>query len=285
METINCPICDSNKFKNFIEVSDRLDFRNNKIFNIVKCECDFLYLNPRPTIEEISKYYKNSNYDPHKKNKKTFKDILYRFVQKLAISIKSNRIKKHISSGNLLDIGGGMGEFSEYMNNNGFSVTLQDNHSNYSGNLEFYNDIFKINSKFNIITMWHVLEHIHDLKQLFKFVNNKLEKNGVFVLAVPNHNAVERNFYKKNWAPYDAPRHLYHFDEFSLSKILKLNNFKIVNSYSLIQDSFYNILLSIKNYNLINIIKSIHISMLCVYKTILGGAFSSSSIMIICKKK
>ena len=63
-----------------------------------------------------------------------------------------------------------------------------------------------------------------DTKVLIDKKEVKVTDDGYFVLAVPNHCAVERKFYKEEWAPYDAPRHLYHFDSVSLQKILELNN-------------------------------------------------------------
>ena len=132
--------------------------------------------------------------------------------------------------------------------------------------------------------MWHVLEHIHELDKIFEFIKMKLNKNGILVLAVPNHNAIERKYFKEKWAPYDAPRHLYHFDDSSLTKLLNKYNFKIVRKNTLIHDSFYNILLSFSSLNFINIIKLVIIGLNCFINTVFFGIKKSSTIMVTCEK-
>jgi len=284
METINCPICKTKDFKDYISVGDRFNEHEDNQFNIVKCNCGLIFLNPRPTEDEISQYYENAEYDPHRNKGNSLKDVLYSLVQQVALRFKHFVIILHHQSGNLLDIGGGKGEFAEFMSIKGFDTTLQDNYSNYNGNIEFYNNLNEIEAKFDIITMWHVLEHIHELDKIFEFLNDKLNKNGILVLAVPNHNAVERKYFKEKWAPYDAPRHLYHFDDDSLTKLLNKHNFKIVRKNTLVHDSFYNILLSFKSLDFIKFIKSIIIGLNCFIYTFFFGTKKSSTIMVTCEK-
>ena len=284
MEKINCPICETKNFKNYILVKDRFDKNDIHEFNIVKCNCSLVYLNPRPTEKKMSKYYSITNYDPHKIKENNLKDIIYNLVQQIALRFKLFIINLHHKSGNLLDIGGGKGEFVEFMSLKGYNTVLQDNYSKYNGNIDFYNNLHNIKTNFDIITMWHVLEHIHKIDELFNFFKNKLNENGILVLAVPNHNAVERKYFKESWAPYDAPRHLYHFDLYTLEKLLNKYNFKIVRKNVLLHDSFYNILLSFKSLDFIKIIKFIIIGIDCLLKTIIYGTKKSSSIMVVCKK-
>ena len=94
-----------------------------------------------------------------------------------------------------------------------------------------------------------------------------------------------RRFYQNFWAPYDAPRHLYHFDILPLSKLLNKHNIEIVKKYTLIQDTFYNILLSIKNFNLLSIFQALFVLHVCIFKTLIHGTKYSSSFMVICRKK
>ena len=138
METIICQICNSDKFKNFISVKDRFDKDAKIDYKVVKCTCGFYYLNPRPNVEEISQFYQNADYDPHKKKEDSFFDKVYLGVQTFALNQKYSRIKKIINSGKLLDIGGGLGEFAEFMNSKNFEASLQDNHSNYNGEITFW---------------------------------------------------------------------------------------------------------------------------------------------------
>ena len=285
MELINCPICDGSEFQNFIKVKDRFSLSEIEDFQLVKCNCSFIFLNPRPNSDEISNFYTNTDYDPHKKRNFSFYDLIYKLVQKVALKIKHGRIIKFKNKGELLDIGGGQGEFAIYMQNNGFSSTLQDNFSNYKGSLKFYSNIDKIKNKFfDVISMWHVLEHVHDLENLFNSINKLLNKNGIFVIAVPNHDALERKYFHDKWTPYDAPRHLYHFDMFSLESLLNKNGFEISKKYSMIQDSFYNILLSIHKKSIFSLIKGIYVSVLTIFNMLINGRKNASTIMVICKK-
>jgi 2-polyprenyl-3-methyl-5-hydroxy-6-metoxy-1,4-benzoquinol methylase len=282
---INCPICDGSIFQNFIKVKDRFNTSNIKKFQLVKCNCGFIFLNPRPNTDEISNFYNHTDYDPHKNRNFNAYDIIYKIVQKLALKIKYNKIKRLKNKGKLLDIGGGKGEFALFMHKKGFSSSIQDNFSYYNGILDFYTNINKINKKyFDVISMWHVLEHVHNLENLFNSINTILNKNGILVIAVPNHDAIERKYFNDKWAPYDAPRHLYHFNLSSLEKILNKNGFKILKKYSMIQDTFYNILLSINKRSFFSLFKFIFISIISAINIIIRGNNISSTIMVICKK-
>ena len=284
MEKIYCPICKSNDNSDLISVNNRLQEKDNVIYNIVKCICGLVYLNPRPPEAEINRYYLSDDYDPHRIKQYSITDLAYRAVQKLALNFKFYKIRKYFRSGNLLDIGCGNGEFGEFMNSKGFNVVIQDNFSNYKGDLEFHKDLESIKSKFNIISLWHVLEHIHNLDRLFNFLNHSLHKNGILVIAVPNHDAFERKYFTDKWAPYDAPRHLYHFDDVSLKGLLKKYGYNIVHKNIMLHDSFYNVMLSIRKYNFKNLVKFLKIIFLCILNPIINGTKNSSTIMVICKK-
>ena len=125
METINCIVCGGSKTTPYIEVSDRLS-QNLELFQLVKCDCNFVYLNPRPSEANISTYYKFPDYDPHNflKNNKLGK--IYKLVQWAALRWKFKKISSFHQSGKLLDVGGGNGEFAAFMALQGWNVFLQD---------------------------------------------------------------------------------------------------------------------------------------------------------------
>ena len=79
-------------------------------------------------------------------------------------------------------------------------------------------------------------EHIHNIEELFSNLNRMLTIDGILLIAVPNLKAPENTFYSTNWAPFDAPRHLYHFQLETLDNLMKKSNFKIVRKYSLFQE-------------------------------------------------
>ena len=266
MEKINCPICSSNKNRLYLSLNDRFDHDKSKTFNLVKCECNFIFLNPRPSELEISKYYSYSNYSPHKGG------FMYRIAQRISFFWKFNLIKKYYPKAKILDYGSGMNNFSHYMKNKGFYVDSYE---------PILNSTDEIKGKYNIITMWHSLEHIHNLEKSFKIIRASLENNGYLIIAVPNIDAAEINYFNQDWAPYDAPRHLYHFNFDSIDKLLDKYKFKIIRHTGILQDTFYNIYLSLnKKY----FFYFIYIFFLSLFKILLNSK-KSSSILYICVKK
>jgi len=267
MEKNNCPICSSNNNTLHLSLKDRLNSDKNETFDLVKCECNFIFLNPRPSESEISKYYSYNNYSPHKKS-----SFLYRIAQKISFFWKCNLIKKYALKGRILDYGSGMGDFSSYMIKKGFSVDTYE---------PILNSKDEIKSDYNIITMWHSLEHIHDLESAFKMISKALKDNGYLIIAVPNIEAAEISYFNENWAPYDAPRHLYHFNFNSINNLLDKYGFKIVKHSMIIQDTFYNIYLSLNKRSYIYFIYTFFLS---IFKILLNSNKASSKLYICIKK-
>ncbi len=287
MEKVNCIICDSNTNSPSIKVSDRFGCES---FQIVKCECEFKYLTPRPEFNEIASYYEYDNYDPHRAQKKSIFDNVYSWVRGKALKWKYAHISKFIRSGNLLDIGGGGGEFCSYCQSKGWQVSLQDNSEKArllakKNNISTYTELAEVESQeFDLITMWHSLEHIHAIDPLFVDIDRLISDDGILVIAVPNVNAPERKWLGVNWAPWDAPRHLYHFNYEQLSKLLLKYGWEIQYSKTMLQDTPYNILLSLKSNSPLQLIFGGFLLLYSLIKAVIGGVNSASSFMVICKK-
>ncbi len=280
MEKVNCIVCDSHTNSVYMEL---INDKSNEKFILTKCQCELIFLNPRPDLNNIKKYYSN-DYLPHNTRIFSFFNICYRFAQKFTFYLKYKTIKRtllNISIGKLLDIGSGDGRFLDYLNS--------------KSNLEIYADepFYELNypdseklkdSSCDIVTMWHSLEHIHNIHDLFKLIIKKLKKDGLLLIAVPNIDAHERKFFKSNWAAYDAPRHLYHFNYSSIEKLLSKYNFEIVESKPIYQDTLFNIVLSFSRFNFFNILKILYISIISYTKILINKKHSSSAIYI-CRKK
>ena len=275
MESINCPICESTQNKHYKSFKEK---NNIDQFNLVKCDCNFIFLNPRPDSNEIKKYY-DSEYLPHTKSKSFF-NSLYNFTQRLTFYWKLKIIKKNIPEyTNVLDIGGGSGKFSSYLNNcNIKTINYEPNLSKVSISLD---NLIKNNIKFDLIMFWHSIEHIHDINTILSISNDLLNPDGRILIAAPNHNAYERKFFKEKWVAYDLPRHLYHFNYNSLKKLINKHNFDIVKYMTMYQDTLFNILLSLKSYN---IIKLFYISIISLFNIVLNKK-KGSSLLYICKKR
>jgi len=291
VETTNCIICGSEEYQHFTDIRDRLAPASGESFKLVQCKCGFIYLNPRPTEHEISQYYDSPEYDPHKTKSSTLFDRTYAIVQKIALAVKYGKISQFINSGILLDIGGGQGEFCEYMSQKGWKAELQDNNKSAmltasDKGIKAYTSLDEIDGtkKYNLITLWHSLEHIHNTRSLFSFIRDHLSEEGLLVVAVPSHDAPERKWYGANWAPYDAPRHLYHFTPGTLQTFLGNQGYHSLTKFGLIQDTPYNILLSMPAKSLKNILCAGLILVNSMAISLMYGVTKASSVVLICKK-
>jgi len=283
MEKIKCIICSSDSNLLYTQVSDR--FNEEESFNIVQCNCGFVYLNPRPDIKEIESYYNNQHYIPHRSQNFNFFNIIYRFFQKFIFYWKYNKINSYIHnpSINLLDIGPGNGSFLDYLSKK-INVNIFINEPFVKLNYPSLNIGDNTPVKCEIISMWHSLEHIHNIESIFTLIDNKLTDDGTLIIAVPNIDAYERKFFKSDWIAYDSPRHLYHFSCDTLTHLLNKYNFTIIKKHSMIQDSIFNILGSGKSNKFFRLIKSLfYIPITLLY--IFLNKNLSSSLLYICKRK
>jgi len=292
VKTVECIICGETNSNHLISVPDRLNSNNKEIFNIVKCICGFIYLNPRPNISEIKSYYNSNEYDPHNQSKNSIYDKIYSFVQRLSFYRKRIIINRLISNpGTLVDIGGGKGDFCSYMKSYGWDAILQDS-SELSLNIAKSKGLKTINSldeisdikSIDVFTLWHSLEHIHNIHDLLNTIKENLKEGKFAIFAVPNVNAPEKKYFNENWAPWDAPRHLYHFSRVTINSLLKKYELKSIHWETLFQDTPYNILLSIKSFSLVAIFKGIYILIYSWIKCVFQGVKSSSSFFVVCKK-
>lgn len=248
-----CPWCNSENNHQFIKLKDY--FLTNEEFEIIECdECKLLFTNPCPTPDRIGDYYKSENYLSHNEEKKGIFAEIYNYVKK--INIKN---KYKIAVGNLdseiriLDIGCGVGDFLLYAKENGCNTTGIEPSENARKIAEK-----KLNCKilspeelenipdnsFDIITMWHVLEHVADLKTEIQHLQRILKKDGRLILALPNYKSYDAEYYKDKWAAYDVPRHLNHFSQDSINNIFKETNLQLIDIKPLKWDSYYISILS-----------------------------------------
>ncbi|WP_432412293.1 class I SAM-dependent methyltransferase [Rasiella sp. SM2506] len=215
-------------------------------------EFELLITNPCPAEEDLGKYYESENYISHTDEKKGVVSFLYQTVKNYSLKKKVNLIKKlHNGSGKLLDIGAGTGDFLVTAKNKAWDIAGVEINPNArrlakkkSISLESTVTNFK-GEKFDVITMWHVLEHISNYKEVLETCHSLLNEKGVLVIAVPNYKSYDAQYYKNYWAAYDVPRHLWHFSRKSLPKILK-NTFQLISIKPMVFDSFYVSLLSEK---------------------------------------
>lgn len=248
----SCPVCSSNKFTNEIICNDYSI--SNEQFVIVRCDhCKFLLTNPRPRPDRLDAYYKSDNYVSHSNKANNIINIIYKAARYFTLRSKHNLLLKcSDKEKTLLDYGCGTGSFLEFCKNKGWKVAgIEPNEK--ARNLAINNSNSKVEDKiesldrettYNIITLWHVLEHIPDLNLALEKITAKLSKKGTLIIAVPNPESWDAQHYKKYWAAYDVPRHLYHFTQSSIKELMKRHKLKVKEVIPMPLDSFYVSLLS-----------------------------------------
>ena len=269
METINCQICNSSKNKEYIKVKDRFNISNDN-FIIVKCGCGFVFLNPRPGKSEIGKFYNSKDYQPHSST-----SIFYKIAQNYSFKWKFSLIKNLVTNkSKILDYGSGDGTFSKYLKSKNFTVDTYE---------PILNDMVSTvgTQKYDLITLWHSLEHIHDLNDDIQIIKKHLKENGKILIAVPNINSIDAKIFKHKWVAYDAPRHLYHFNSKTIKALLFNHNISIKSKIPVIQDTFFNILLSLNTSNFfVKMFKFLFLSFYSFITIKFNNKYSSSNIYI-----
>ena len=227
---------------------------SGRFFELYKDEeNDLLVTFPRPDKEKLPEYYKSENYISHTDSKESLFDKIYQLVKSFMLQKKLSWIQnKKEHAGKILDIGAGTGEFLLTAKKNGWEIFGVEPNSGArdlaSEKGLFLNETtsdFK-NSEFDVITLWHVLEHVPDLEEQIKELKRLLKPDGLLVIAVPNYKSYDAKVYKENWAAYDVPRHLYHFSQNSIQNIFRKYDFELIGKKPLLFDSFYVSLLSEK---------------------------------------
>jgi SAM-dependent methyltransferase len=252
-----CPICDGKNFEDFLTCTDYTV--SHETFTIVKCPtCSLLATSPRPDEHQIEKYYLSNEYISHAVGTSSIFDFIYKFARRFTLRWKINILEKNIQSTacnnpqTLLDVGCGTGEFLAKCKDKGFTIAGVEPSSvarmsatKLTGQ-EILQTLESTNGQFEVITLWHVLEHVHDLNQYLVSLKSKLSKNGTMFIAVPNHESQDAKTYQQNWAGYDVPRHLWHFNQTSMKSLINNHSFKLIKVIPMKLDAFYVSILSEK---------------------------------------
>lgn len=251
----HCPVCNSNAFDKDLVCKDHTV--SQEFFQLVVCQsCKFKFTNPRPENTVIGDYYKSEDYISHSNTKKGVISKLYHLVRNYTLKKKLALVRKYVSHGTILDYGCGTGMFLNVCRQNGWETIGMEPDSGARQiaagmDVKVYPDkktLLEGNSKqqFDAISLWHVLEHVTDLDDTLNFFRESLTKDGALFIAVPNHTSYDAKLYKENWAAYDVPRHLYHFDVATISLLMQRFNFSLVETLPMKFDSFYVSMLSEK---------------------------------------
>lgn len=242
-----CPWCGSENAQLHLELKDL--FLTQEPFKILECkECGLLYTTPRPNKDEIGRYYKSEEYYSHQENKEGFIPKVYEKVKSVNLKNKYGIATEGKEKGKALDIGCGVGDFLHTMEQHGWDCTGVEPSEDakviakkrIKGQLLSSEEQENLpDSSFDLITMWHVLEHVDDIRWQIQQLHRLCKPGGRIIIALPNYKSYDGQYYKAEWAAYDVPRHLNHFNKETLIKILEESGLRHVKTEKLVWDAYY----------------------------------------------
>jgi SAM-dependent methyltransferase len=249
-----CPVCGSGDLQPVLSVKDFTV--SQEYFPVVACKtCTLLFTQDVPNAAAIGPYYRSEDYISHTNTSKGLVNKLYQTVRGITMKTKRKLIEKQsgLKSGKLLDMGCGTGTFIHAMQHNGWQVTgMEPDETARQAGKQAYGLVIDSPEQFyhlpaetyDVITLWHVLEHVHDLHQYIAQLKKILKPNGRIFIAVPNYQTGEQEVYKAYWAAYDVPRHLYHFSPQSVRVLMQQHGLTVSAYKPMWFDSYYIALLS-----------------------------------------
>lgn len=251
-----CPICNSNVLNPFLECIDYTVSKEK--FKIVQCAtCGFRFTNPRPEESISVNYYQSEDYVSHSDTQKGVINKLYHIARKFTLARKLKMVKtaSNKTRGNILDLGCGTGAFLNVCKENGWNVqgiepsvvAREFAKNNYGIGLYDIKSWDKIEDhSIDVVTAWHVLEHIYKLEEEILQVKRVLAESGSFIVALPNCNSADAEFYCKYWAAYDVPRHIWHFTPSDVKRFIDKQGFSLKDVLPMPWDAYYICMLSEK---------------------------------------
>jgi 2-polyprenyl-3-methyl-5-hydroxy-6-metoxy-1,4-benzoquinol methylase len=254
-----CPCCNSSNIHEVLKTVDHTVSRQQ--FEIWQCNnCTLRFTQNVPSETAITSYYQSPGYVSHSNTKEGLINRLYHVVRNYTLHAKKRLIKRACEEpdSTLLDVGAGTGAFVNIMKEAGYTVTglepdetaRKNAFQQYKVQLQTLEELFALPANsFHVITLWHVLEHVHQLHNYLDTFHAVLKNNGTLIIAVPNYTSHDAQLYGKDWAAYDVPRHLYHFSPQSMHVLMNQHKFIVKEYVPMWFDSFYISLLSEKNRN------------------------------------
>lgn len=237
--------------KHFLTVKDH-SVSGESFDLLYDADLDMLITHPQPSLEKLPSYYESDDYISHTDGKRSLFEKMYHAVKSIALKNKLKLINAQTSKGSLLDIGAGTGEFLLVAKNDGWNVTGIEPSDKAKGiainkGISFATDLASLQDhSFDVITMWHVLEHVPNLEHQIAELKRLIKPNGTVIIAVPNFKSFDANHYGAFWAAYDVPIHLWHFSKTAIQKLFAQQQLELVKVLPMKFDSFYVSLLSEK---------------------------------------
>lgn len=294
--TINaCPLCGSTHLKRVMTCTDF--YASGEQFELSACEdCGFTFTQGVPVEAEIGKYYETPDYISHTDTRKGAMNRVYHYVRSYMLGRKARLVAKesHRKKGRLLDIGTGTGYFANTMSRRGWEIeAVEKSPQARAFALENFGLEVKPESalkefepgRFDVITLWHVMEHLENLNETWESLRELLTEKGLLIVAVPNCSSYDAERYGEYWAAYDVPRHLWHFTPGTIQQLASRHGFIMAARHPMPFDAFYVSMLSEKNRNRSHsFLRGLYAGTVAWFST-LGRKERSSSMIYVFRKK
>jgi len=272
-ESTPCPLCRSDCGESYCETPDRFSPQDGQSYKLQRCrQCGMIYLNPRPREADSGRFYQHADYLPftsltsagslsarvyeflRRVNLRWKRRVVTDFLQRMDTQLKNG--KAQFAARRLLDVGCGTGEFLVEMKNAGWQVEgLERDERAAAWAREHYQisvaaggveRLAASTQQHDLITLWHVLEHLCDPGKALEILGRRLRDDGWLLIAAPNIAGIDARVYKANWAALDAPRHVNHFSLETLSRLASKHGLTLRWWRQLPLDVFFNTLMSEK---------------------------------------
>ena len=290
-----CPLCGGQQLELALTCTDH--YASDETFEVVRCaHCGFLMTQNAPAEAEIGRYYETPDYISHSNTRKGLMNCVYHFVRRFMLARKAAMVMQasKLKKGTLLDYGTGTGFFADAMKRRRWTVRAIEKNPSAR---EFAKKRFGLEVKpedalkdipdgeLDVVTLWHVMEHLEDLNGMWRTFNRILKKRGVLMVAVPNPDSYDARKYGEWWAAYDVPRHLWHFSPLVMQRFGNHHGFILEKRYPMPMDAFYVSMLTEKyKGSKMSFIKGLWTGA-CAWIHSLGNKERSSSMIYVFRKK
>ena len=253
----NCPLCNGAEIAPLFKCKDR--FATGEEFEVCRCSsCGFTFTQNFPDEKEIDRYYESPAYISHSNTDKGIVNRAYHLVRRMMLQRKAHLVEKLtlLKNGKILDYGAGTGHFARTMAARGWNVTAIEKNAKARelAQKAFGFGMYPVEAlatiaerEMDVVTMWHVMEHIQNPDNMWKELYRILDDTGVAIIAVPNSTSYDAQKYKEHWAAYDVPRHLWHFSPSTIMRWGEKHGFLLERQYTMPFDGFYISMLSEQN--------------------------------------
>lgn len=243
MNKISCSVCGSSNYGLLYQIPDINLGTTTDIFNYVKCgNCGFVFQNPQLTPEELSKYYPDTYSCYQSIDRDSTKSLVNRELVNFGFRKRWNFIISEFSSGKLLDIGCATGNFLYYginnknwdlfgldINNRAVEIAKSRGLKAFQGSIT---DHPFNNNEFDVITLWDVLEHLHNPRESLFKIKNILRDGGIIIIRIPRMDSWDYGVFHQYWHGFEAPRHLSVFSKQTITRMLEEMGLKIIRTSS-----------------------------------------------------